>query len=210
LFFVAIFISGCETFYPPVNPGTTAAPGKVLVIGRVVFDPPVKQDKFKSINVGKNAEEEGHARLLMSPSASEPLKKGNLIPFSPKGLSSTNISFKEFSAVQMDPGHRFIRWGIVTLGESSNLVMNPGSTAVRGEPVYHTLTRYGDLEIDIPQAAKAIYIGTLIYTHDGTVATKVKVRDDFRDAAKHVDSLNIPGVTSKDMVKRLAKVVREN
>jgi hypothetical protein len=79
---------------------------------------------------------------------------------------------------------------------------------MRGSANIESLTLYGDLKIDIPATVKAVYIGTLRYDHNGFESLKVTVVDDYKNAMKELDVMNL-GISSKDVVKNLAKVVRQ-
>lgn len=82
-----------------------------------------------------------------------------------------------------------------------------GSAGFKGIDV-SALYLVKDLKIEIPEKAKAVYIGTIVFRHDGREATGVKVRDDFKQAAKDLMTKNIAGIASKDVVKKLAQVMK--
>jgi hypothetical protein len=48
----------------------------------------------------------------------------------------------------------------------------------------------------------------LRYDHNGVESLKVTVVDDYKKAMKELDIMNL-GISSKDVVKSLAKVVRQ-
>ena len=77
---------------------------------------------------------------------------------------------------------------------------------------------YGDVKIVVPSKAKAVYIGTIVYQHDlkntkpnrfGYPSQRVVVRDEYDKAMADLAAMKIPGIAPKDVVKRLAVVIRE-
>ncbi len=78
---------------------------------------------------------------------------------------------------------------------------------------------YGDVKIVVPAKAKAVYIGTIEYRHDlkntkpnkfGYPPKKVVVKDEYEKAIAELAAMKIPGISSKDVVKKLAVVIRDH
>ncbi len=61
--------------------------------------------------------------------------------------------------------------------------------------------------LHIPDNVKAVYIGSIVFRHDGKRTTGVQVRDNFKQATKDLAAINIDGISSKDVVKKLARIV---
>ncbi|ALC16744.1 hypothetical protein DSOUD_1975 [Desulfuromonas soudanensis] len=204
-----LFLSGCGiTNFPAYEAGTAISPGKVLVIAQVDLQPGVEKDKSLKGVVMINESKDDEVRLFMSPLAEVPVKKGSFFPFSPKGGSTMDLSFIHPSLILMDPGERFVRMGLYTLSASTS--WRPSSSGqMRGSVEFKELHLWGDLKLEIPAGAKAVYIGTLRYSHNGVESQKVSVVDDYKKAMVELNKMNLE-ITSKDVVKRLAQVVREN
>jgi hypothetical protein len=209
LFILPIFllVAGCITQLPALEPGASAPPGKVLVIAQLELNPAVKQGPMKKAHFIVGAPKSDEARFYLSTVADIPVDKNAVIPFPQKGVNQMNLSFSQPSVILMDPGSRFIRLGDFTVSSSTSWRNNPAGE-MRGSANIESLTLYGDLKIDIPATAKAVYIGTLRYDHNGVESKKVTVVDDYKKAMKELDKMNL-GVSSKDVVKSLAKVVRQ-
>lgn len=56
----------------------------------------------------------------------------------------------------------------------------------------------------VPAGAKAVHIGTLVFTRDGRHVTGLRVRDDFAAAMRDVAGLGVAGLSPRDVVKTLA------
>ncbi len=205
---ICILLAGCGiTQLPAIEPGSAIPPGKVLVIAQLELNPGVKQGAMSKTHFIIGAPKEDEARVYLSPVADVPVDKDAVIPFSLKGASQMNLSFSQPSVVPMDSGTRFIRMGEFILNATTSWRRNPVGE-MRGSANVEKLMLWGDLEINIPDEAKAIYIGTLRYDHNGAESRKVTVVDDYKKAMEKLNKMNLE-INSKDVVKRLAKVVRQ-
>lgn len=209
-FIIPLFIlllSGCAQS-PAYKPGAAIPPGKILVIAQLDLLPGVKQGTISKTHFTIGAPAADEVRMYMSTVADVPVNKEAMIPFSQEGATRMNLSFTKPSVVLMDPGVRYIRMGEFTLSANTAWRQNAGGE-MRGGGNVRYLTLYGDLKLNIPANAKAVYIGTLQYDHDGVESKKVRVVDNFKNVMKELDEMKF-GISSKDVVKRLAKVVRAN
>lgn len=203
------FLTGCGVAQlPAYEPGASVPPGKVIVIAKLDLRPGVKQGAMSKAHFIVGAPEADEARVYTSPVADKPVDKDAVIPFDLTGASQMNLSYAHPSVVLMDPGVRFIRMGEFTLSATTSWRRNPVGE-MRGSANVEKLTLYGDLKLDIPATAKAVYIGTLRYEHNGVESRKVSVVDDYKKTMKELSKMKL-GISSKDVVKRLARVVREH
>lgn len=209
ILFAVIFLSGCGiTQFPAYQPGSSVQPGKVLVITKLDLRPGVKQEPLGKNTYIAGAPKEDEAIIFTSPVADKPVDKEALFPFDLTGACQMNVSYAHPSVVQMDPGVRFVRLGDFTISITSDWVYSANGRVAR-TPKTRCLRLYGDLKLDIPADAKAVYIGTLRYEHDGAKSTKVTVVDDYKKTMAELNKMEL-GISSKDVKKRLAKVIREN
>jgi len=203
-----VLLAGCGvTQLPALEPGAVIPPGKVLVIAQLELNPGVKQGTISKTHFTVGAPKEDEARVYLSPVADVPVDKDAVIPFSLKGASQMNLSFTRPSVVPMDPGAQYIRMGEFTLSATTSWRQNPVGE-MRGSANVEKLMLWGDLKIDIPANAKAVYIGTIRYNHNGVESRKVKVVDNYKAAMNDLKKMDL-GISSKDVVKRLAMVVRQ-
>lgn len=115
-------------------------------------------------------------------------------------------SFLETWFVPMPAGPRRIRQAeLVVAGQMYHrMTVSGAATDIRWE----TLTLAGDVQLDIPAGARAVYIGTIVYyRHDGKRTTGVQVRDEYAAAMRDLAARRLSGLTPKDVVKRLAAPV---
>ncbi len=203
-----VLLSGCTVAQlPAYEPGATVPPGKVLVIAQLELSPAVKQGTISKTHFTIGAPKADEARVYLSPIADIPVDKDAIIPFSLKGASQMNLSFSQPSVISMDPGEQFIRMGEFTLSATTSWRRNPVNE-MRGSANIEKLMLWGDLRIDIPETAKAVYIGKLRYEHNGAESRKVTVVDNYNEAMKALKEMNV-GISAREVVKRLAKVVRQ-
>lgn len=94
-----------------------------------------------------------------------------------------------------------VHWPVDFDASSGKLV----SAASRPFVLYLT----GDVKLTIPDDVKAVYVGTLVYYHNGQEATRIEVRNEFATAMTHLAKWEIPGIRPEDVVERLAQVVRQ-
>lgn len=211
--------SGCAfttPFSESLGKGDAVPRGTVLVIGRVTVDPMVEQGNIAVF--APRGTHKGVIKLHFAGDADKPLDKEALMPFSPS--ESVDFSFTKTSFVPLAPGMRFARLGMLMI--ESRMVMGPpgfrGAQTPRGVDATY-LVLYGDVRIEVPRNAKAVYVGTVSYRHDmkntkpnkfGYPSKKVVVRDEYKAAMADLAAMNIPGIGPADVVKKLAVVVRDN
>lgn len=202
---VVLTCTGCTSFQHSLKEGETIPDGTVLLVGAVALDPPVEQGTF--VNYDVLGASRGVIRFGVTKDLS---KKVDLQAFPPMSFDEALLmEMKGFSFFPQEPGTWYLRVGI--LDQSSHFsipVVINGTPRFRGIDV-KSLYLIKDVKIDIPPGAKAIYIGTLVYRHDGSRALNVKVRDDFKRAVQALTEEHIPGVTGRDLVKKLAQVVNQ-
>ena len=209
---MAITLTGCSVKYLPRYEQVGAIPpGHVLVVSKVELRPKVNQQKdIEKIFRGQNAIKRGEVKFLTSPNVDKPVKKGAMIPFDINGGFDFNVSYKDFSFILMPPGKTFIRRGEVVLGTGVASVSVSGGGAMTAHRSFRELYLWGDVKVEIPADAKAVYIGNLIYNHDGKYSTKVRVKDDYKKARRALEKQKIPGIKGKDLKKKLARVIKQN
>lgn len=213
LAFLIIFtLTGCGvTYLPRYEQIKAIAPGQVLVVSRVEVRPGVKQQKdIEKIFAGRNAIKRGEVHFLTSPNADKPAKKGAMIPFDVKGGFEFNVSFKDFSFTVMPAVTSYIRRGDITVGKQNAAYSSSGGVTQGAHMSFRDVYLWGDVKFTIPAGAKAVYIGTLVYDHNGRYSTRVRIKDDYKNAKRALEKQKIPGIRGKDLKKRLARVIRKN
>ena len=201
-----LVVAGCAPFNGSLKEGEALPDGKVLLVGAIALDPPVEQGRLVSIDV--RGASRGVIRFALTNDLSKKVDPGTTIPISPDEVLLMKL--KGLSCIPLQPGTRYIRMGMLDKSSRYYILAPPGpngiSTGFKGVDVT-SLHLVRDLKIDIPDNVKVVYIGTIIFRHDGKRATGVQVRDDFKQAAKELAAMNISGVSSGDVVKKLAQVV---
>ncbi len=188
-----MFIPGCgPSFTSALEPGNEVPAGKVLVIGKFAVDPP-----FESSGKKKKDDAPLDIQIGLTFDLSQTIKEGAL--YSPDEAISP-ILYEVFF-YPFPPGIRYIRTGQVlkVIGYHS------GGPAA-GKPLYEVLRAYKNIKLDVPSHAKAVYIGTIIYRHDGNRIVSVAVRDDYSQAMQEMAKMKVPGLKAGDVVKKLATV----
>lgn len=200
-----LFVSGCAQFNGSLKEGESLPEGKVLFVGAVALDPPVEQGTF--VNYDVMGASKGVMRVALTKDLSQKVDLSSVSPISADEVLLMNL--KGISCIPLQPGKRYVRLGVMDIStRASNLTMpaGPGGSAgFKGIDV-SALYLVRDLKIEMPKKVKAVYIGTIVFKHNGKEAIGVRVRDDFKQAAKELAAKKIPGLTSKDVVKLLAKV----
>lgn len=188
-------LSACGPgFTPPLNPGDTVPPDKVLVIGSIVLDPP-----FDTVGKKKKDKEPLEIRLGLTYDLRQEIREGAL--YSADEAIAPVVSEGFF--FPLPAGSRYIRSGQV-MKVVGHHVAGPAA----GMPLYEVLTMYGNIKLDVPQNARAVYVGTIVYKHDGKKLLSVSVRDDHARAMQDLAGMKLAGVKPGDVVKRLAVVVK--
>lgn len=207
VFAILLFVSGCAPFRGSLKAGESLPEGKVLLIGAVALDPPVEQGKF--VNIDVMGASQGVMRVALTKDLSKKVDLQAMTPISADDVLLMDL--KGLSYIPLEPGTHYIRLGILDISSRGSVLTMPagpgGSAGFKGIDV-SALYLVKDLKIEIPEKAKAVYIGTIVFRHDGREATGVKVRDDFKQAAKDLMTKNIAGIASKDVVKKLAQVMK--
>ena len=202
-----LFVSGCAPIHASLKEGEPLPEGKVLLVGAIVLDPPVDQGEL--INYDVRGMSRGVIRFAMTKDLSKKVDMQAMLPISPEEILLMNL--KGVSFVPLQSGTLYIRMGIMDVSSRASTLTMPtgpgGSAGFKGIDV-SSLYLVRDLKIEIPAKAKAVYIGTIVFKHDGAKATGVQVRDDFKQAVTELTAKNIPGIKPKDVVKKLAQVVR--
>lgn len=187
--------------YETMEKAEAVPAGHVLVIGRVAFDPPVQQKQIHAI-WSPGAPVHGRVSIAATNDLSEPLNLNVAPPLSPdEGMS---FSDNGTSFLPMPPGTRYLRYGDYMISHTC-----AASAVMTGCRHYHSeqIEIIGDVELNVPDGASAVYVGTIVYRHDGERTTGVSVRDDFRTALRDLDALGIPGINSSNVMKRLARAM---
>ena len=78
----------------------------------------------------------------------------------------------------------------------------------RGQPFFEVLNLYRNIKLDVPANTMAVYIGTIVYKHDGKRAVSVSVQDEYDQAMRELSRMNVQGLKPGSVVKRLAVVVK--
>lgn len=202
-------------FHAALEKGEPVPPGTVLVIGKFTVDPMVEQG-----NIGVQAARGTHTGIIkmnFGDDAAQPIDRDAMAPFS--ATEQMDWSFTKTSFIPLLPGTRYARLGTLMLDSRRYTygVSRGGSPGPGGVDITY-LMLYGDIKIVVPQNAKAVYIGTIVYQHDlkntkpnmfGYPSRKVSVRDEYDKAMADLAAMKVPGITQKNVVKRLAVVIRD-
>lgn len=179
----------------------TPAPGEVLVIGRFVLDPPVEQGVLSYYDPWDSKQ---NISFAMTGDLATPVDLDSTFPVIPDEILLAEYEATSF--VPMPPGTRYLRLGSYAITAYCSVqAIGPtgGCRAMHSESVQLAQ----DIRIDVPAGADAVYIGTIVFEHDGESGTRAYVRDDFRAALRELDALGIPGINSSNVSKSLAEVV---
>lgn len=206
---LVLVLSGCAAIiatysapkYRSLADGQVPAPGEVLVIGNFVFDPPVRQGV---LNYYDPWDAKQNIYFALTENLDTPVDLEAIIPIVPEEILLAEYGTTSFAP--MPPGTRYLRMGSYTITSyCSAEVIGPqgGCRAMHSE--YVTLAE--NIRIDIPAGAAAVYIGTIVFEHDGETGTRTHVRDEFRSMLAELDSLGIPGIDSRNVSKQLAEIV---
>lgn len=212
---LAVAASCGAPFHAALEKGEAVPPGTVLVIGRITVDPMVEQGNIVVQAAGGT--HVGVIKMNFGDDAAQPIDRDAMVPFS--STEQMDWSFMKTSFIPLQPGTRYARIGTLMLDSQRYTygVSRGGSPAPGGVDVTY-LMLYGDVKIVVPQKAKAVYIGTIVYQHDlkntkpnrfGYPSKRVVVRDEYDKAMADLAAMKIPGIAPKDVVKRLAVVIRE-
>ena len=208
---MAVFsvVTGCSvTTFNRYDPQVAFHDDRVLVISKITLVPPLEQKVNPPLAIGVERSLKNEFMMFLSPTADVPLNPRKMIPMETAGASQMNISMKEFSFTPMPPGTHYIRYGGLDYDK-----VQIGTVYRGGAPVPQIAIRsvriLPDVEIQVPEGAKAVYVGTFVVEHDGKYSRKVTVKDEFDKALKALIAKKIPGITDRNVTKKLGRVVRQ-
>jgi len=203
---LALTVSACAMLTAPLSSslkqGQEMPSNQVLVIGKFVLDPPLEQGSLAGMSAARGTLR-GVIKLLLTKDLSRPVKPEDLVPLAPEEL--IDVKYPGTSFIPLSPGTRYVRLGQYATSVSGRFV-NPATSSMRIADV-NTLWLYADIRLTIPANAKAVYIGTIVYRHDGYNTAAVAVRDEYADATQQLTAMQLSSIRPKDVVKSLATVV---
>lgn len=195
LLFIMVVVAGCgPSFTETLKKGDNIPAGKVLAVGRIVLEP-----SFETMGKRKVDDNPQEIQVGLTFDLSEQIKEGAL--YSPNEAISPVVNETFF--FPLPQGTRYIRTGQVM-----KVIGHHISGPAAGMPLYEVLRLYKNIKLEIPGKAPVVYIGTIVYHHDGKRATSVSVRDEYENAVRELAKKKIAGIKSNDMVKKLAVVVK--
>lgn len=188
-----VFLAGCGSFTPPLQMGQEVPAGKVLVIGKFMIDPPWYL-RGKKPEPGEKPENMQNIMVAMTRDLSKELTEKTFF----KADMNLDITLYESFYYAIPPGTMYIR---------KSQVMRPLRwTNAMGATMFDVLIFMRNVKLDIPANAKAVYIGTILYKHDGKRMLSVSVQDEYGQMLRDLPSMKIPGLKSGDVVKKLAVI----
>jgi hypothetical protein len=178
-------IVGCGSFVKPLLKEEAVPQGKVLVIGKVNVSP----------HFGKETKEEWDYIMM---SLNDDLSRSvNSID------EAIDPSIGKVFYFPLAPGTTFFRVGQIMIPSGSRAGVGGSRTT------YDVLRMLRDIKVTLPAKARAVYIGTITYKHNGKKATEVTVRDEEEEAMQALAKMHFRGLAPKDVVKKLAVVLSE-
>lgn len=187
--------------YRSLGEELTVPPGQVLVIGKVVLDPAVRQGPLNYVDMWDSKET---VNFILTGDLSRPVDHDAMIKIAPDELLFAANGATSF--VPMPPGTRYLRHGSYMISMVCSVyAIGPqgGCRAMDGEQI----DLFENVRITVPENAAAVYIGTIVFEHDGATGTRTYVRDEFAAALSELDALDLPGIDSRVVSKQLAEVV---
>lgn len=183
---LAFLLTGCGSFVEPLLKGGAVPEGKVLMIGKVVVSP----------HFGKVGKDE-RDNILMA-------MNDDLNRSANSQDEAIDPDLGKVFYFPVSPGTKFFRVAQV-------MVPNGRYTVAAGGPRtnYDVLRMLRNIKVSIPARARAVYIGTITYKHNGEKATDVTVRDEQDEAMQALARMHFRGLTQKDVAKKLAVVLNE-
>jgi hypothetical protein len=189
----AIAIGCGPSFTEALKKGEELPVGKVLVVGKVVLEP-----SFETMGKKKVDEEPLDIQIGLTADLSKQVKEGEI--YLPDEAIAPVLGEAFF--FPLSSGGRYIR-----SGQIMKVVGHHINGPAAGSPIYEVLRVYRNIRLDIPDKARVVYIGTIVYRHDGKRATSVSVRDDYDSAARELAKMKLSGFKG-GMTKKLAAVVK--
>jgi hypothetical protein len=195
---IVIALSACALppHYNVLENGQVVPPEQTLLIAKFQLDPYLEQGDLP-IYMGTAARKRGEMFVMIYPDRNIPYDQGAMMPLPLADAISANINFIDTSFLPLPTGSKFIRYGTVDQAVTG---MYDGRTMTTTS---QTLDLMGDVEIDLPQNTKAVYAGTITWHYE---KGKISVKDEYETALRDLDKAKVPGITSKSVVKKLAKV----
>jgi hypothetical protein len=197
-------VSACGALTAPLSsslkPGDQMPSDKVLVIGKFVLGPDVKQGSLVGMSAGRGTLREV-IKLYLSKEHQE-INPNALLPFSPEEL--IDVRYPGTSFLPMTPGIRYVRMGDYTISASGRFV-KPASSSMRVASS-NSIYFFPEIKLEIPANAKVVYIGTVTIHHDHYNATSVSVRDEHSEAMQQLAAMKLNNIKRGDVVKSLATV----
>jgi hypothetical protein len=195
LLLLVVIAAGCgPSFTEALKKGESIPEGKILVVGRIAIEP-----SFETSGQKKADDDPLQIQVGLTFDLSVQVKEGAL--YSPNEAFSPVVNETFF--FPLPQGNRYIRSGQVmkVIGYHIN-------GPARGTPIYEVLRMYKNIKLEIPGKAQIVYIGTIVYHHDGKRVTSVSVRDEYDSAVRELGKMKISGLKGNGMVKKLAMVVK--
>jgi len=180
-----LLFHGCGSFVQPLLKEEAVPGGKVLMIGKINVSP----------HFGKATKEEWDYIMM---SMNDDLNRSvNSID------DAINPPLGKVFYFPVSSGTRYFRVGQVMIPSGSRAGVGGSRTT------YDVLRMLRNIKVTIPANARAVYIGTITYKHNGEKATDVTVRDEQEDAMQALAKMHFRGLAPKDVAKRLAVVLKE-
>lgn len=209
---LALLVSGCASlsgpFSEPLERGESVPPGKVLLIGNFVMDPPVKQGPL-AVRAPRGTHQDV-IKLFMTRDLRGSIDMSKA--FGNPVDEAMDVSMRGLSAVPLVPGTRYVRAGTVmkrSTVQSNYVAPTPHMRTANAATIdAQFVTIVKDIKLDIPANAKAVYIGTIVFKHNGNEVTRVYVRNQYQSAMRELRRLNLSGVSTRNVVKKLAVPIK--
>lgn len=202
---MSLAVSACSVLTAPLSSslksGDQVPTGKVLVIGKFVLDPDVKQGSLAGMAAGRGTLREV-IKLFATKDLSQKIKPDAIAPLSVEEMIDARYPGTSF--LPMAPGTRYVRMGEYATSAAGGYV-NPATSSMRVGNV-NKIRFFSDIKLAIPANAKAVYIGTVVIRHDYYNATSVSVRDEYNDAMQQLAAMKLSNIKPRDVVKSLATV----
>jgi len=183
---LALLLTGCGSFVEPLLKGEAVPEGKVLMIGKVIVSPHFgKVDKDEKDYIMMSMNDDLNRSVNSIDDAIDP-DIGKVFYF------------------PVSPGAKYFRVGQIMVPNGRYTVAKGGA-----KPNYDVLRMLRNIKVTIPAKARAVYIGTITYKHNGEKAIEVTVRDEQEEAMQTLAKMRFRSVAAKDVVKKLAVVLSE-
>lgn len=135
-----------------------------------------------------------------------PVHKGDLMPVSPDEIM--DFQLKSISAIPVPAGKHYVRVAVLTTKVVGGGSSQMGAMTVHQPIDAENIILYGDIKLALPEKAKAVYIGTIVYHHNGKETTNITIKDDFNQAMQELNAKHIKGFKPNEVVKHLAMITK--